>query len=101
MADTSFAITRDGDRLDVSVEGNLDAQASPGLERALEDELDDVAELVVDLEKVAYVSSMGLRLLLAVQKRMFKQGSMVVRGANGDVRELFEATGFSEILTLA
>lgn len=96
----TYTMERDGSSLVVRVQGHLDVSSSPVLDAALTDELDDVSDLTIDLTGVDYVSSMGLRLLLALQKRMSKQGTMQVKGAGGTVQELFEETGFSEILTL-
>lgn len=96
-----YTMTKDGDALTVFVKGPLDMNSSPELERAFEEELNDVTELTVDLAEVPYVSSMGLRLLLAWQKRMFKQGSMHVVNVSEDVMKLFAETGFTEILDIS
>ena len=96
----TYTMERDGSLLCVRVSGRLDIQSSPVLEEALEGQLEGVSQLTIDLAEVEYVSSMGLRLLLALRKRMSKQGAMQVAGANGAVRELFDETGFSNILTL-
>lgn len=96
----TYAIEQDGDSLLVRVAGHIDLNSSPVLEDALTPRLDGVQLLTIDLAQVDYISSMGLRLLLALQKRMTKQGSMLVANAGGAVLELFEETGFSEILTL-
>lgn len=93
-------IEREGTRLVVHVAGRLDIQTSPELEKALAGQLDDVTDLVLDLSGVDYVSSMGLRLLLALQKRMFKQGTMRVTNVSDTVMTLFGDTGFDEILTI-
>lgn len=93
-------IEREGTRLVVHVAGRLDIQTSPELEKALAGQLDDVTDLVLDLSGVDYVSSMGLRLLLALQKRMFKQGTMCVTNVSDTVMTLFGDTGFDEILTI-
>ena len=95
-----YATTRDGNALTVTVWGRLDVNSSPELEKALEQELDGVTDLTVDLAHVDYVSSMGLRLLLAWQKRMFKQGAMRVINVAEEVMTIFEETGFTEILDI-
>ena len=62
--------------------------------------IDDVKELIFDFSKLEYISSAGLRILLMMQKKMMKQGSMVIRHVNEIVAEVFEVTGFSDILTI-
>jgi anti-sigma B factor antagonist len=86
--------------LTVELEGRLDTTTAPELETALRDGLDGVADLTLDMEKLEYVSSAGLRVLLSAQKTMNKQGKMVIRNANSDIRDIFEVTGFSDILTV-
>ena len=93
--------TKDGGKLTVALEGRLDTTTAPELESALKESLDGVTELELDLKDLAYISSAGLRVLLSAQKIMNKQGSMVVRNSNADLMEIFEVTGFSDILTLA
>ena len=90
--------TKDGDKLTLALEGRLDTTTAPQLETAAE--LDDVKRLVVDLEKLEYISSAGLRVLLAMQKRMTKQGKMIVCHVNAIVGEVFDITGFSDILSI-
>ncbi len=82
------------------LEGRLDTTTAPDLERDLGENLDDVRELVLDFEKLEYISSAGLRVLLAAQKTMTKQGTMKVVHVNETIREIFEVTGFSDILTI-
>lgn len=96
----AFTITEDHDRLTVQVAGPLDIKTSPQIEDALSGKLEGITYLTVDLADVNYVSSMGLRLLLSLQKRMLKQGEMHVINASGQVLNLFEETGFADILTL-
>jgi anti-sigma B factor antagonist len=91
---------KDGDKLTVLLEGRLDTTTAPELETTLKGELDGVTDLVVDLEKLEYISSAGLRVLLAAQKIMNKQGSMVVTHPNDVINEIFEVTGFCDILTI-
>ncbi len=92
--------TRDGGKLCVALEGRLDTTTAPELEASLKEELDTVNELIIDLAKLEYISSAGLRVLLAAQKAMMKQGSMVVTNPNDVISEIFEVTGFSTILTI-
>jgi anti-sigma B factor antagonist len=87
-------------KLYVAVEGRLDTTTAPELEESLKDELDNVSELVIDLKDLDYISSAGLRVLLACQKKMMKQGKMTVTNPNDVISEIFEVTGFSDILTI-
>ena len=90
----------EGEKLTVSIEGRLDTTTAPELENELKASYDGVKELVLDLSTLEYISSAGLRVLLSAQKAMNKQGSMVVTGANPDIMEIFEVTGFSDILNI-
>ncbi len=93
--------TQNGNALTVALEGRLDTMTAPELEAALKDALAGVEELTFDLEKLDYISSAGLRVLLSTQKTMNKQGSMQVLHANEIIMEIFEVTGFTDILTIA
>ncbi len=86
--------------LNIELEGRLDTTTSPELEAELGSALDGVTELNFDFTKLDYISSAGLRVLLAAQKTMNKQGSMVIRNASDEIREIFDVTGFSDILTI-
>lgn len=89
-----------GNSLTIELEGRLDTTTAPQLESELHASLGGVSELVFDFKSLDYISSAGLRVLLAAQKIMNKQGSMVVRNSGEDIREIFEVTGFSDILTI-
>ena len=93
--------TKNGSALTVALEGRLDTMTAPELEETLNAALTDVTELTFDLEKLEYISSAGLRVLLSAQKTMNRQGSMKVLHANEMILEIFEVTGFSDILTIA
>ncbi len=93
--------TKNGSALTVALEGRLDTMTAPELEEKLNAALTDVTELTFDLEKLEYISSAGLRVLLSAQKTMNRQGSMKVLHANEMILEIFEVTGFSDILTIA
>ena len=88
------------DKLEVILSGRLDTATAPQLERELKDALNEVKELVFNLADLEYISSDGLRVLLSVQKVMNKNGNMVVTNASDEVKEIFEVTGFSDILTI-
>ena len=89
-----------GSALEISLEGRLDTTTAPELEKELKDSLDGVTDLVLDFAKLEYISSAGLRVLLSAQKVMNKQGEMKVTGVNETIMEIFEVTGFSDILTI-
>ena len=91
---------QDGSHLTVALEGRLDTTTSPQLEQALSNALSGISDLVFDFEKLDYISSAGLRVLLATQKTMNKQGNMTVLHVSEEVMEIFEVTGFSDILTI-
>ena len=91
----------EGSKLIIALEGRLDTTTAPELEACIKDSLQDVKKLVLNLEKLEYISSAGLRILILAQKMMNQQGTMVVTGANSIVMEVFEVTGFTDILTLA
>lgn len=92
--------TQNGTELTVALEGRLDTTTAPELENTLKGSLDGVETLTLDFSKLDYISSAGLRVLLSAQKQMNKQGSMVVRNVNEIVQEVFEVTGFADILTI-
>lgn len=91
---------KEDSKLKVSVEGRLDTTTAPELEASLREDLDSVTELTIDLKDLEYISSAGLRVLLAAQKIMMKQGSMKVTNPNDVINEIFEVTGFRDILTI-
>ena len=91
---------KNNDTLNVSLVGRLDTTTAPALEAELKASLNDIKELVFDLEKLEYISSAGLRVLLASQKVMNKQGSMKVTNVIPEIMEVFEITGFTDLLTI-
>lgn len=91
---------RNNNELTVSLEGRLDTVTAPSLEAELKANLDGIQELVLDFQKLEYISSAGLRVLLMAQKTMNKQGSMVIRNVNETIAEVFEITGFADMLTI-
>ena len=82
------------------LEGRLDTVTAPELEQELKGSLSGINELVLDFGKLDYISSAGLRVLLSAQKTMAKQGSMKLVRVNETIMEIFEVTGFTEILTI-
>lgn len=89
-----------GTELTIALTGRMDTMTAPQLEAELKDCLNGVNSLRFDFSALDYLSSAGLRVLLAVQKRMNKQGSMTLLGVNETIAEIFEVTGFSDILTI-
>ena len=90
----------EGEKLTVDLEGRLDTSTAPQLENELKESIGSVKELVMDFSKLEYISSAGLRVLLSAQKIMNKQGSMKLTHVNDVIGEIFEVTGFSDILTI-
>ena len=89
-----------GSKLTFALEGRLDTTTAPQLEKELRQAVEGVTDLTFDLAALEYISSAGLRVLLAAKKIMNKQGEMVIRNANESIIEIFEVTGFSDILTI-
>ena len=92
--------TTENNSLTYTLSGRLDTLTAPELELDLNGALDGVTELIFDLNALDYLSSAGLRVLLTAQKRMNTQGAMRVRNVNETIREIFDITGFSDILTI-
>ena len=90
----------EGEKLTYTLEGRLDTTTAPQLEAELKDALGGVKELDMDFEKLEYISSAGLRVLLATQKIMNQQGKMVLKNVSDVINEIFEVTGFTDILTI-
>ena len=93
-------VKSEGEKLTVKLEGRLDTTTSPELESELGMNLDGIKELVFDFNGLEYLSSAGLRVLLNAQKTMNQQGEMKVTGVSDSVKEIFDVTGFSDILTV-
>ena len=89
-----------GTELEISLSGRLDSVTAPQLEAELANSIQGVTALTLDFAGLEYLSSAGLRVLLGAQKAMNKQGGMVVRHVNETIMEVFEITGFSDILTI-
>lgn len=82
------------------LDGRLDTVTAPQLEKAIKEEINGVVSLIFDFEKLEYISSAGLRVLLSAQKVMNAQGQMKLLHVNRDVMDIFEMTGFSEVLSI-
>ena len=91
---------REGTALTIGLEGRLDTVTAPQLEGELRTELDGVTELILDLKDLDYISSAGLRVLLSTQKTMNRQGSMTIRNIKPEIMEIFDVTGFVDILSI-
>ncbi len=89
-----------GNEIVVSLAGRLDTITAPELEEQLASGLDDMEKLTFDMEKLEYISSAGLRVLLSAQKKMSKKGGMIVKNVSEEVMEIFEVTGFADILVI-
>jgi anti-anti-sigma factor len=92
--------TTNGSVLSIALEGRLDTTTAPRLEAELKTSLNGITELEMDFSGLEYISSAGLRVLLAAQKVMNKQGSMIIRNVNETIMEVFEITGFADILRI-
>ncbi len=90
----------EGDKLTIVLKGRLDTTTAPELEEQVNASVSGIKTLLFDVSSMEYISSAGLRVLLASQKIMNKQGGMKVLHPSDDVKEIFEVTGFSDILTI-
>lgn len=90
----------EGNKLTIALTGRLDTITAPKLEAELKQNTSGVQELVLDFAGLEYLSSAGLRVLLAAQKVMNRQGSMVVKNVNETIMEIFEVTGFVDVLNI-
>ena len=89
-----------GEEVTLIVSGRLDTQTAPELENELDSVLSGIKELIFDMTNLEYVSSAGLRVILKAQKAMNQQGSMKLTGVNDSIMEVFDITGFLDILTI-
>ena len=89
-----------GSELTITLNGRLDTTTAPELENAIKENIAGVTNLVMDFAGLEYLSSAGLRVILSAQKTMNKQGEMVIRNVNETINEVFEITGFIDILTI-
>lgn len=102
MEEIAMTITKTAENgvLNIALEGRLDTNTAPQLEAELKNSLSGVTELDLDLSGLEYISSAGLRVLLAAQKAMNRQGRMTIHNVGETIMEVFEITGFVDILTI-
>lgn len=96
----NIKVNKEDKNLHIEIEGRLDTMTAPQLEASLKQSVGNCENLIMDFAHLEYVSSAGLRVILAAQKVMNKQGKMVIKNVNRTIMEIFEITGFSEILTI-
>jgi len=94
----TFTMDREGTKLTVAIQGNLDTLTSPELEKALEPALEGVTDLTLDLKELEYISSAGLRVLHGAAQVMSQQGSIRTIHVQEDVMDVFVMTGFGKVL---
>ena len=96
----TFEIRKNAKETTIELAGRLDTTTAPDLDKTINEDIADAENLVLDFKKLEYISSAGLRVLLSAQKKMQKLGTMTVTNVCEDVMEVFEMTGFSDILTI-
>lgn len=89
-----------GSELTIALGGRLDTTTAPVFEAEIKQNIEGIETLIIDFNALEYLSSAGLRVLLSAQKIMNKQGEMIVKNVNDTIMEIFEVTGFSDILTI-
>lgn len=92
--------TQNGEVLTLDLEGRLDTTSAPDLEAVIKSDLTGVKELILEVKNLEYISSAGLRTFLSAQKIMNRQGNMTVMHPSEEVQEIFDVTGFSDILNI-
>jgi anti-sigma B factor antagonist len=96
----TIEIIRNAEEATIEVAGRLDTTTAPSLDKTINEDIKEVKELTLDLKELEYISSAGLRVLLSAQKKMQKIGSMKVKNVCEEVMEVFEMTGFADILVI-
>lgn len=89
-----------GEKLTIYVTGRVDTVTAPELEKVITESVQGVRTLILDFKKLEYISSAGLRVVLAAQKLMSKQGKLTLVNVSKDIKDIFDMTGFSEILDI-
>ena len=96
----TIEIVKGKEEIVLLISGRLDTNTAPVLEKTIREDIMENATLVLDMKELEYISSAGLRVLLSAQKRMQKQGSMKLRNVREEIMEVFEMTGFADILEI-
>ena len=96
----TIEIKRNAEEVVIEIVGRLDTNTAPALDKTIGEDIQDSQNLVLDLKGLEYISSAGLRVLLAAQKKMQKSGSLKVKNVCAEIMDVFEMTGFSDILTI-
>ncbi|MBO5976272.1 MAG: STAS domain-containing protein [Oscillospiraceae bacterium] len=96
----TIEIKKNADNTVIEIVGRLDTTTAPALDKAINEDIGDVKNLILDVKSMEYISSAGLRVLLSAQKKMQKIGSMKVINVCEEVMEVFEMTGFADILVI-
>ena len=96
----TLEIKKTAEATTIEIVGRLDTMTAPALDKAINEDVGDVKHLVLDMKALEYISSAGLRVLLAAQKKMQKIGSMKLMNVCEEVMEVFEMTGFADILVI-
>ena len=96
----TIEIKRNSEETIIELAGRLDTTTAPALDKTINNDVEGTTTLVLDFKNLEYISSAGLRVLLSAQKRMQKSGSMKVTNVCEEVMEVFEMTGFADILTI-
>lgn len=96
----NIEIKKDSQTSIISISGRLDTTTAPLLEKTINEQLNDVNNIILNFEGLAYISSAGLRVLLTAQKKIQGTGSMILKNVCEEVMEVFEITGFADILVI-
>ena len=96
----TIEIKNNSDQLTLEITGRLDTITAPALDNSINENISGIKSLILDFKRVEYISSAGLRVLLSAQKKMQQLGEMKVINVCEDVMEVFEMTGFADILTI-
>ena len=96
----TIEIKRNAEETIIELVGRLDTTTAPALDKTISEDIGDTKKLVLDIKGLEYISSAGLRVLLSAQKKMQVIGSMIVKNVRDEVMDVFEMTGFADILTI-
>ena len=96
----TITIDKNNEATVLKIEGRLDTTTAPALDKTISEDIGDTKKLVLDIKGLEYISSAGLRVLLSAQKKMQVIGSMIVKNVRDEVMDVFEMTGFADILTI-